>query len=266
MAHAEHRRTTSGRAADRSPPTSAGWTRSTRSRSATTTTRDNTHFGLLLVNNDDVVAPGQRLRDPPAPGHGDRHLGAARRSWCTRTRRATTALIYPGLAQRMSAGTGILHSREERQLAADRRRRAHGPGATSCRCGCCPTRAASSPATSSWTSTTSCSAAAWCRSRVGHGRARGRRRDPDRPARRRAARRAARRRRDRDAPGRAVRAPLRRRGAVELEGAGPLGTGDAVRHHRRRRPAGHRRPEPAPRSWSGRCTPAWPADPPLSTA
>ena len=30
-------------------------------------------------------------------------------------------------------------------------------------------------------------------------------------------------------PGRAVRAPLRRRGSVELEGAGRLGTGDAAR-------------------------------------
>ena len=37
----------------------------------------NTHHGLLLVNNDDIVDARHRLRDPPAPRHGDRHLGAA---------------------------------------------------------------------------------------------------------------------------------------------------------------------------------------------
>ena len=70
----------------------------------------NTHHGLLLVNNDDIVDAGHRLRDPPAPGHGDRHLGARRARWCTRTPTGHTGVIYPGLAQRMSAGTGILHS------------------------------------------------------------------------------------------------------------------------------------------------------------
>ena len=39
---------------------------------------DNTHHGLLLVNNDDIVKPGTGFRYPPAPRHGDRHLGAAR--------------------------------------------------------------------------------------------------------------------------------------------------------------------------------------------
>jgi len=43
---------------------------------------DNTHFGVLMVSNDDVVAASS--------GH--------------------SGLVYPGLAQRMSAGTGILHS------------------------------------------------------------------------------------------------------------------------------------------------------------
>ena len=40
--------------------------------------KTNTHHGLLVVNNDDIVDAGHRLRDPPAPGHGDRHLGARR--------------------------------------------------------------------------------------------------------------------------------------------------------------------------------------------
>ena len=40
-----------------STPTSVGWTRGTASASAATTTRRTGH-GLLLVNNDDSVAPG----------------------------------------------------------------------------------------------------------------------------------------------------------------------------------------------------------------
>ena len=51
----------------------------------------NTHHGLLLVNNDDVVAPGTGFRHPPAPRHGDRHVGAARARWRTATRWATPA-------------------------------------------------------------------------------------------------------------------------------------------------------------------------------
>ena len=34
--------------------------------------------GLLLVNNDDKVAAGRRLRHARPPRHGDRHLGAVR--------------------------------------------------------------------------------------------------------------------------------------------------------------------------------------------
>ena len=56
----------------------------------------NTHHGLLLVNNDDVVDAGHRLRHPPAPRHGDRHLGAARARWSTRTPPATPASSTPG--------------------------------------------------------------------------------------------------------------------------------------------------------------------------
>ena len=36
----------------------------------------NTGHGLLLVNNDDIVRGGIGLRHPPAPRHGDRHVGA----------------------------------------------------------------------------------------------------------------------------------------------------------------------------------------------
>lgn len=70
---------------------------------------DNTHFGLLLVNNDDVVAPGTGFETHP---HRDMEIV----TWVLRGQlvhqdsQGHNGLIYPGLAQRMSAGTGILHS------------------------------------------------------------------------------------------------------------------------------------------------------------
>jgi quercetin 2,3-dioxygenase len=69
----------------------------------------NTHFGLLLVNNDDIVAPGTGFETHP---HRDMEIV----TWVLRgelTHRDSTGhrgAIYPGLAQRMSAGSGILHS------------------------------------------------------------------------------------------------------------------------------------------------------------
>lgn len=69
----------------------------------------NTHFGLLLVNNDDVVDPGTGFETHP---HRDMEIV----TWVLRGRlvhqdsQGHNGLIYPGLAQRMSAGTGILHS------------------------------------------------------------------------------------------------------------------------------------------------------------
>jgi quercetin 2,3-dioxygenase len=70
---------------------------------------DNTHHGLLLVNNDDIVAPGTGFDTHP---HRDMEIV----TWVLRgelTHRDSTGnrgVIYPGLAQRMSAGSGILHS------------------------------------------------------------------------------------------------------------------------------------------------------------
>ena len=69
----------------------------------------NTHFGLLLVSNDDVVAPGTGFETHP---HRDMDIvtwvldGALVHQDST----GHNGLIHPGLAQRMSAGTGILHS------------------------------------------------------------------------------------------------------------------------------------------------------------
>ncbi len=69
----------------------------------------NTHHGLLLVNNEDVVKPGTGFRTHP---HQDMEIV----TWVLEGELeptdtlGNTDIIYPGLAQRMSAGTGIWHS------------------------------------------------------------------------------------------------------------------------------------------------------------
>jgi redox-sensitive bicupin YhaK (pirin superfamily) len=68
-----------------------------------------TQHGLLLVNNDDVVAPGQGFGT-----HGHRDMEIV--TWVLsgrlehRDSEGNHGVLYPGLAQRMSAGTGIRHS------------------------------------------------------------------------------------------------------------------------------------------------------------
>jgi quercetin 2,3-dioxygenase len=69
----------------------------------------NTHHGLLLVNNDDIVAPGTGFETHP---HRDMEIvtWVLRGSLVHQDSTGHNGLIYPGLAQRMSAGAGILHS------------------------------------------------------------------------------------------------------------------------------------------------------------
>ena len=69
----------------------------------------NTHHGLLLVNNDDVVLPGTGFETHP---HRDMEIvtWVLAGSLVHQDSTGTSGVIYPGLAQRMSAGTGILHS------------------------------------------------------------------------------------------------------------------------------------------------------------
>ena len=70
---------------------------------------DNTHFGLLLVSNDDIVSAGSGFETHP---HRDMEII----TWVLdgelehKDSEGNRGLIYPGLAQRMSAGTGIWHS------------------------------------------------------------------------------------------------------------------------------------------------------------
>ncbi|MER5910345.1 pirin family protein [Streptomyces sp. NPDC001982] len=70
---------------------------------------NNTHHGLLLVNNDDVVTAGQGFETHP---HQDMEIvtWVLRGSLVHQDSMGHSGVIYPGLAQRMSAGTGILHS------------------------------------------------------------------------------------------------------------------------------------------------------------
>ncbi|MGH3933884.1 MAG: pirin family protein [Pseudonocardiaceae bacterium] len=69
----------------------------------------NTHFGLLLVSNDDVVQPGMGFETHP---HRDMEIvtWVLDGSLVHEDSRGNAGVIYPGLAQRMSAGTGIRHS------------------------------------------------------------------------------------------------------------------------------------------------------------
>jgi hypothetical protein len=70
---------------------------------------DNQHHGLLLVNNDDVVTPGFGFETHP---HRDMEIvtWVMQGSLVHQDSTGHSGVIYPGLAQRMSAGTGILHS------------------------------------------------------------------------------------------------------------------------------------------------------------
>ncbi|MDC4228017.1 MAG: pirin family protein [Candidatus Manganitrophus sp.] len=69
----------------------------------------NTHHGLLLVNNDDTVRPGNGFMTHP---HQDMEIV----TWVLdgelehKDTLGNAGIIYPGLAQRMSAGRGIWHS------------------------------------------------------------------------------------------------------------------------------------------------------------
>lgn len=70
---------------------------------------DNTHHGMLLVNNDDIITAGQGFDTHP---HRDMEIvtWVLRGSLVHQDSMGNAGVIYPGLAQRMSAGTGIMHS------------------------------------------------------------------------------------------------------------------------------------------------------------
>ena len=90
--------------------TDAGWLQSRHSFSfANHYDPTNTHHGLLLVHNDDLVKPNTGFQTHP---HQDMEIV----TWVLdgelehKDSEGNHGIIYPGLAQRMSAGTGIWHS------------------------------------------------------------------------------------------------------------------------------------------------------------
>jgi redox-sensitive bicupin YhaK (pirin superfamily) len=99
--------------------TQAGWLDSRHSFSfGGHRDRTNTNHGQLLVLNDDRVAGGTGFETHP---HRDMEII----TWVLegelehRDSQGNRGLIYPGLAQRMSAGRGIWHSEKNLSTAAD---------------------------------------------------------------------------------------------------------------------------------------------------
>lgn len=80
----------------------------------------NTHHGLLLVNNDDIVRAGSGFETHP---HRDMEIvtWVLQGSLVHQDSEGNTGVIYPGLAQRMSAGRGIRHSEKNDAWRVDGR-------------------------------------------------------------------------------------------------------------------------------------------------
>jgi quercetin 2,3-dioxygenase len=78
----------------------------------------NTGHGLLVVNNDDVVRGGGGFG---THGHRDMEIvtWVLQGELAHRDSTGTDGIIYPGLAQRMSAGIGIRHSEVNASATAD---------------------------------------------------------------------------------------------------------------------------------------------------
>lgn len=96
------------RGADRQV-TTASWLRSRHSFSfGDHYDPGNTHHGLLLAHNDDIVAPASGFDEHP---HRDMEIVTWVLSGALTHRDSlgNHGVVYPGLAQRVSAGSGIVH-------------------------------------------------------------------------------------------------------------------------------------------------------------
>ncbi|MFD3404342.1 pirin family protein [Kribbella sp. NPDC058693] len=69
----------------------------------------NVGFGFLVAHNDETVAPGTGFETHP---HQDLEIvtWVLRGALAHRDSQGNSGIVYPGLAQRMSAGSGIQHS------------------------------------------------------------------------------------------------------------------------------------------------------------
>jgi redox-sensitive bicupin YhaK (pirin superfamily) len=69
----------------------------------------NTHFGLLMASNDDVLAPGSGFDPHP---HRDMEIvtWVLEGALLHEDDAGHSAVIRPGMAQRMSAGSGVVHA------------------------------------------------------------------------------------------------------------------------------------------------------------
>ncbi len=217
----------------------------------------NTHFGLLLVSNDDVVAPGSGFETHP---HRDMEIvtwvldGALVHQDST----GHNGVIYPGLAQRMSAGRGILHSEKNDAWRLDGARRPQRSRALRPDVGAAGRGRHRARLRAARHRCRAARAADWCRWRQGcpSTRTPPRSGSPRSDAALFAARLAP--GESGRAAGGAVRPPLRRARIGRPRGRGIAG------HRRRRTADGSRRSSGSPhgrgppRSWSGRCTPPSP--------
>lgn len=98
------------RRADERPDTRTEWLESRHSFSfGDNYDPDNTHHGMLMVHNDELVAAQQGFDSHP---HRDMEIvtWVLSGSLVHQDSIGHSGVIHPGLAQRMSAGTGIRHS------------------------------------------------------------------------------------------------------------------------------------------------------------
>lgn len=86
---------------------------------------ENTHHGVLLVSNDDIIQPNTGFSTHP---HRDMEIvtWVLDGSLVHQDSMGNSGVIYPGLAQRMSAGTGIYHS-EKNDMWSEQSSSANGP-------------------------------------------------------------------------------------------------------------------------------------------
>ena len=241
------------RAEERFKTRRAGWTPSTASASATTTTRTTPTTGCCWSTTMTSSSPGPASR-PIRTRTWRSSPGCCRARWCIRTPPATPGVIYPGLAQRMSAGTRHPAFARKRLLAAAARRDQHSDPVHFVQMWVVPDEGGLTPGYEQLEIDRRAAPRPPGACRLRHARARRRRRHPDQEPR------TPRCTPPGCSPARRRRYPRRpsgtffvARGSVEPRRRRAAGRRATPCVHRHRRSARHRR-RSRPRSSSGRCT------------